>query len=199
MEGGVGTVKPENWEVKGMRKGMTLVELLIVIGIIVVLAGLTFSVILQARRRGQLAACISNLKQLVLAVHAYENDWGMVPIEFHHETSEGVFGRVEQILFPYVRDENLFICPEDPYKGESDIRGGRVVWKGKKWKMSYYYFVNDFTVKEYLGYEMTRPFPDLVLFNCPWHPKVELIARYDGRIEIAPSGRYRRIGMITTP
>jgi prepilin-type N-terminal cleavage/methylation domain-containing protein len=182
MEGGVGTVKPENWEVKGMRKGMTLVELLIVIGIIVVLAGLTFSVILQARRRGQLAACISNLKQLVLAVHAYENDWGMVPIEFHHETSEGVFGRVEQILFPYVRDENLFICPEDPYKGESDIRGGRVVWKGKKWKMSYYYFVNDFTVKEYLGYEMTRPFPDLVLFNCPWHPKVELIARYDGRI-----------------
>jgi hypothetical protein len=62
-----------------------------------------------------------------------------------------------------------------------------------------YYFVNDFTVKEYLGYEMTRPFPDLVLFNCPWHPKVELIARYDGRIEIAPSGRYRRIGMITTP
>jgi prepilin-type N-terminal cleavage/methylation domain len=59
-----------------MRKGMTLIELLIVIGIIVVLAGLIFSVTLQARKRGQLSACISNLRQLVLAVHAYENDWG---------------------------------------------------------------------------------------------------------------------------
>ena len=182
-----------------MKRGMTLVELLIVIGIIVVLAGLTFSALLQARKRGKLTACISNLKQLVLAVHAYENDWGMVPIEFHHKTPDGVFGRVEQILFPYVRDENLFVCPEDPHKGESDIWGGRVVWKGKKWKMSYSYFINHLTVKEYLGYEMTQPFPDLVLFHCGWHPKVDIIARYDGRIEIATVGRYRKIGMITKP
>lgn len=186
-----------------MRKGMTLVELLIVIGIIAVLSGLFFTYLSSTRRRGQMTVCISNLKQLVLAVHAYENDWGMVPIEFRHETPEGVFGRVEQILFPYVRDENLFICPEDPYKGESDIRGGRVVWKGKKWKMSYYYFINELTAtdiaKEELGHPLTAPFPDLVLFNCTWHPKAQIIARYDGRIEIAPPGRYSCIGIITKP
>ncbi len=177
---------------------MTLVELLIVIAIIAVLAGLIYSVAVEARKRGQLSACINNLRQLVLAVHAYENHWGMVPIEYYHKTEEGAFGRVEQLIYPYVRNDNIFVCPADPYKGESDIRSGRVIWKGKKWKMSYYYFINDLTVEEY---NVTHPFPDMVLFNCPWHlnPNVKLIARYDGRIEIAPSGRYRSISVITEP
>ena len=177
-------------------RGMTLIELLIVIAVIIVLAGLTYIAVMQARRRGHLAACISNLRQLTLAIHAYENDWGMVPIEYYHKTSEGEFGRVEQIIYPYVRDDAIFVCPADPYQGLSDIRGGRVTWKGKKWKMSYSYFTNELTVKMY---NVTHPFPDMVLFYCKWHEIIDLIARYDGRIEIAPSGRYRSIGIVTEP
>lgn len=179
-----------------MRRGMTLIELLIVIAVIAVIAGLTYTATMQARKRGHLAVCISNLRQLSLAVYAYENDWGMVPIEYYHKTSEGEFGRVEQLIYPYVRNNDIFVCPDDPYQGLSDIRGGRVTWQGKKWKMSYYYFTNELTVKMY---NVTHPFPDMVLFSCPWHPKVDLIARYDGRIEIAPSGRYRRISVVTEP
>ena len=71
-----------------MRRGMTLIELLVVIAVIAVLVGLTYTALLQARKRGYLTVCIGNLRQLTLAVHAYENDWGMVPIEYIHKTQK---------------------------------------------------------------------------------------------------------------
>lgn len=178
-----------------MRRGMTLVELLIVIAIIVVIAWLAYSVMIQARRRAYLTNCISNLRQLSLAVHAYENDWGMVPLEYYVETPEGAYGCVQQLIYPYVRDDNVFLCPLDYSRGEKVGRGA-VIWKNKKWRMSYDYFLNDVTVKIY---NVTRPFPEMVLFFCGWHidDNIGIIARYDGRIEIAPSGRYKRISVIT--
>lgn len=176
-----------------MRKGVTLVELLIVIAVIAVIAGLVYSVMVQSRKRAYLANCISNLKQLVLAVHAYEDDWGNVPIEYYVKTPEGEYGFVQQLIYPYVKNDDVFLCPLDYSRGER-IRLGPPTWKNKKWRISYYYFINDSTVKEY---NFTRPFPKLVLFNCGWHEKIELIAYYDGTIEIAPSGRYSAIGIVT--
>jgi hypothetical protein len=40
----------------------------------------------------------------------------------------------------------------------------------------------------------------MVLFFCPWHKMdTTLIARYDGRIEVVPWGRYTSISVITKP
>jgi len=184
-----------------MRKGMTLVELLIVIGIIVVLAGLTFSVILQARRRGQLAACISNLKQLVLAVHAYENDWGNLPMRYDpiHETPEGEFGFVTQLLYPYVKDRRVYICPSDPTPETDSLWDRPIFWRGENWATSYEYYVTPWNLKRE-GISIPPVPPHLVLFLCFNHTKslnVDLISRYDGTIEIAPVGRYKNLGVIT--
>jgi len=174
---------------------MTLIELLFVLGVIAVIVGLVFSAMIQTRKRANLATCISNLRQLVLAVHAYEEDWGWLPMEYHIETPEGAYGYIQQLIYEYVRDDNVFICPEDYSKGEK-IRLGPVTWKGKVWRISYYYFINKTILEEY---NITQTFPDMALFNCGWHDKLELIARYDGRIEIAPEGRYHSISVITEP
>lgn len=59
-----------------MRKGaFTLVELLVVIAIIAILAAILFPVFSQARAKARQAQCMSNMRQLGLAVTLYLNDY----------------------------------------------------------------------------------------------------------------------------
>jgi prepilin-type processing-associated H-X9-DG protein/prepilin-type N-terminal cleavage/methylation domain-containing protein len=54
----------------------TLTELLVVIAVIGVLAGLLLPVLLQAQARGRSAQCVSNLRQWGVALNLYANDNG---------------------------------------------------------------------------------------------------------------------------
>ena len=59
--------------------GFTIIELLVVIGIIAILAGLLLPVMGEARAMARSATCISNLKQLGVAMSIYRNVWGCFP------------------------------------------------------------------------------------------------------------------------
>jgi prepilin-type processing-associated H-X9-DG protein len=61
------------------RPGFTLIELLIVIGIIITLAGLVLTGIMSARESARTTQCLSNLRQLGLAVVQYNNQYGSYP------------------------------------------------------------------------------------------------------------------------
>jgi prepilin-type processing-associated H-X9-DG protein len=54
--------------------GFTLLELLVVMGITVLLVGLLIPVLASARDSGRKAVCLSNLRQIGLAIHAYADD-----------------------------------------------------------------------------------------------------------------------------
>ncbi|RYX85052.1 DUF1559 domain-containing protein [bacterium] len=55
--------------------GFTLIELLVVIAIIAILAAILFPVFARAREQARRASCISNLKQMGLAIAMYRTDY----------------------------------------------------------------------------------------------------------------------------
>jgi len=56
------------------RSGFTLIELLVVIAIIAILAAILFPVFARARAKGAEITCLSNMKQMGIALQMYQGD-----------------------------------------------------------------------------------------------------------------------------
>lgn len=61
-----------------MRRGFTLIELLVVIAIIAILAAILFPVFARAREKARQSSCLSNVKQVILAIQQYVGDYDQV-------------------------------------------------------------------------------------------------------------------------
>jgi len=57
------------------RRGFTLIELLVVIAIIAILAAILFPVFARARAKAQANTCLSNVKQMMLGLLMYAQDY----------------------------------------------------------------------------------------------------------------------------
>ena len=127
------------WASAHAEGAFTLVELLVVIGIIAVLLAILFPILHRAREAGRRTACMGNLRQMQLAWHAYAVDHGDyivngepytpsrdVPHPPHNDGDGWVSNTIPSqprtaaegevlmrmgVLAPYVGNVRVYLCP----------------------------------------------------------------------------------------
>ena len=110
------------------RRGFTLIELLVVIAIIAILAAMLFPVFARARESARKIQCLSNVKNIAMAIQLYFTDYDRTPPGEHDANVIAYFSQVgakpvggpctyQQEVNPYLRWPVIL----DEYIKNSDV------------------------------------------------------------------------------
>lgn len=130
------------------RGGFTLVELLVVIGIIALLISILMPALTKARKAANAAVCLSNLRQLGQAWTIYLDEskgelpvywWANHPAQVTSQTDKDEFawtqGNVFALLAGLKTNSNFLVCPEAKQPIESAFNKGfgtvNAAWSGE--------------------------------------------------------------------
>jgi len=124
------------------RRGFTLIELLVVIAIIAILAGMLFPVFARARESARKIQCLSNVKNIALAVQMYLTDYDRLWPKEHRSDVMNWFNdkggktcccrplaanpylQKPVILDEYVKNRDVWRCPSARYVKNFAINPG---------------------------------------------------------------------------
>ena len=102
-----------------MKRAFTLIELLVVIAIIAILSALLLPVLSRAKGAARRTACISNTRQINLALLMYANDHGDAICAITNK--EPIYQTYKKSILPYLSrkggatNDALFTCPADDF------------------------------------------------------------------------------------
>ncbi len=129
-----------------MRRGFTLVELLVVIVIIAALAGLTAPMVIRQRKKADQTEAVSNARQIGLALFEFENEYGSYPDadtavavtsatgspltlgstnsnDYFKQLLAGNFTQSEKMFYAKITGA---VKPDDNIKGDEALKQGEV-------------------------------------------------------------------------
>ncbi len=123
-----------------MKRGFTLIELLVVIAIIAILAAILFPVFARAREKARQASCLSNVKQVQLAILMYVQDYDE-RFCLGRQTMLGISPTAYRYWYnlvqPYVNNNQIWYCPS--HKDVSTISyGWNIYGRHSRNGMGYY-------------------------------------------------------------
>jgi len=129
-------------EVRKMKKGFTLIELLVVIAIIAILAAMLLPALSKAREKARMASCISNCKQISLAIKMYSEDYDVprmpaqVPLPPPYNTSWNAWYVALHDLGYVKGNWAIFKCPSDTRKLNWSRAGASSTWQVCSYSMN---------------------------------------------------------------
>jgi len=117
-----------------MRARFTLIELIMVVGIIAILMSLLLPALHKAKEKSRQMVCLNNYKNLNLAIVNYTqdyNDW--MPYCWDGPASEGAAGYPQPYwpakLYPYITNTDnyrgVFVCPSTEHVNYTYVDHGR--------------------------------------------------------------------------
>src|SRR5262245_28591708 len=112
-----------------LRRGFTLIEMLVVIAIIAILIGLLVPAVQKVRAAADRTVCQNNLKQIGLAMHNYESGRrNLPPLGYYPVGGPNNPWSAMARLLPYIEEDNLYktINFNLPYSVQPNVSSLRV-------------------------------------------------------------------------